>query len=215
MTIEITRVERFGVEDLFAGLRRVALHRRPLSLPYARADLTLLESYDADALQPAQLYVQRGELEKIAALATALRAYEVDLFGLRGFVRFWTPEGPEDGMDLLPPVVECSREPAGPCIKLVNDGMHRVYSARKAGHPINVVYIAGVPDDTPYYAYPTPNGWAGVEEVDDITETLVKKNYRLEPHRSLYRDFNTAFRSATGFRPRTPAASAARGRGVV
>jgi hypothetical protein len=202
--MKITRVERFGVEELFACLRRVSLYRRPHSLPYARADLTLLASCDADALVPAQRYVQRAELDKIEALAAALRDDEVDLYGLRGYVRFWSPDGPEEGIDLLPPVVECSREPAGPCLKLINDGMHRVYSARRAGRPITVVYVAGVPDDTPYYAYPNPDGWAGVDEVDAIDDGLVKKNYRLEPHRSLYRDFNTAFRNATGFRPRTP-----------
>ena len=63
---------------------------------------------------------------------------------------------------MLPPVVECSREAAGPCIKLINDGMHRVYSARAARRPITVVYVAGVPDDTPYYAYPNPRGWEDV-----------------------------------------------------
>jgi hypothetical protein len=200
--MRITRVERFDVEELFAALRRVALHRRPHSLPYARADLTLLHAFSPDALVPAQLYVQRDELAKIAALAASLREHDVDLYALRGYARFWTPDGPEEGIDLLPPVVECSREPVGPCLKLINDGMHRVYSARKAGRAITVVYVAGVPDDTPYYAYPNPEGWAGVEEVDEIGDELVKKNYRLEPHRSLYRDFNTAFRNATGFRPR-------------
>jgi len=99
-------------------------------------------------------------------------------------------------------VVECSREPAGPCVKLINDGMHRVYSARAAGRGITVVYVAGVPDETPYYAFPNPAGWAGVEEIDEISERYEKKHYRAEPHRALYRDFNTAFRSATGFRPR-------------
>lgn len=201
--MRITRVERFTSQDLFAALRRVALHGRPASLPYARADLTLLEAFDPNALVPAQLYVKRSELAKITRLAAALREHDVDLYGLRGYVRFWTPDGPEEGVDLLPPVVECSREPAGPCLKLINDGMHRVYSARTAGRPITVVYAAGVPDDTPYYAYPNPRGWEGVEEIEEISETYAKKNYRLEPHRSLYRDFNTAFRNATGFRPRT------------
>lgn len=201
--MQITRVESFGVDELFAALRRVTLHDRPLSLPYARADLTLLEGFAPDALVPAQRYVKRSELTKIMRLAAALRDHGVDVFGLQGYVRFWTPDGPPEGMDILPPVVECSREPAGPCIKLINDGMHRVYSARAAGRGITVVYAAGVPDDTPYYAYPNPRGWEGVEEIEEISEQYAKKNYRLEPHRSLYRDFNTAFRNATGFRART------------
>ncbi len=201
--MRIARVERFGVGELFAGLRRVTLFERPYSLPYARADLTLLEAFPPDELVPAQLYVKRAELAKIARLAAALREHDVDPFALRGYVRFWLADGPEEGIDLLPPVVECSREQAGPCVKLVNDGMHRVYAARAAGRPITVVYVAGVPDDTPYYAYPNPRGWEGVVEIEEISETFVKKHYRLEPHRSLYRDFNTAFRNATGFRPRT------------
>ena len=201
--MNITRVERFGVEDLFAALRRVTLFERPRSLPYERADLTLLEGFASDGLVPAQLYVKRSELTKITRLAAALRDHDVDLFGLRGYVRFWSPDGPPEGIDLLPPVVECSREPAGPAIKLINDGMHRVYAARVAGRGITVVYAAGVPDDTPYYAYPNPRGWQDVQEIDEISESFSKKNYRLEPHRSLYRDFNTAFRNATGFRPRS------------
>lgn len=200
--MHITRVETFGVDELFAALRRVTLYERPLSLPYARADLTLLEGCAPDALVPAQRYVKRAELVKIARLAAALAEHGVDPFALRGFVRFWSADGPPEGIDILPPVVECSREPAGPCVKLINDGMHRVYSARKSGRPITVVYVAGVPDETPYYAFPNPAGWEGVEEIDEISEQYAKKNYRLEPHRSLYRDFNTAFRNATGFRPR-------------
>lgn len=201
--MHITRVESFGRDDLFAALRRVTLHERPFSLPYAYADLTLLEACATDDLVPAQRYVKRSELTKIARLAAALAEHDVDLFALRGYVRFWTPDGPADGIDLLPPVVECSREPAGPCVKLINDGMHRVYSARAARRPITVVYVAGVPDETPYYAFPNPRGWAGVEEIEEISEQYAKKHYRLEPHRSLYRDFNTAFRNATGFRART------------
>ena len=200
--MRITRIERFGVEDLFSALRRVALYGRPQSLPYARADITLLEGFAPDALVPAQLYVKRGELTKIERLAAALSEHRVDMFALSGFVRFWTAAGPAEGVDILPPVVECSREPAGPCVKLINDGMHRVYSARAARRPITVVYVAGVPDETPYYAYPNPRGWDGVDEIEEISESFAKKNYRLEPHRSLYRDFNTAFRNATGFRPR-------------
>jgi hypothetical protein len=200
--MRITRVERFGVEELFAALRRVTLYERPLSRPYERADLTLLEHCDPEVLVPAQLYVKLSELAKIRALAEALRAHDVDLFALRGYVRFWTPAGPEEGIDVLPPVVECSREAAGPAIKLINDGMHRVYSARAAGCGITVVYAAAIPDETPYYAYPNPRGWEGVAAVDEIAADFAKKHYRLEPHRSLYRDFNTAFRNATGFRPR-------------
>lgn len=201
--MHITRIESFSVDELFAALRRVTLHERPWSLPYARADLTLLEGFSPDALVPAQRYVKRSEVVKIRRLAAALAEHDVDLYGLRGFVRFWTADGPPEGMDLLPPVVECSREAAGPCVKLINDGMHRVYSARAARRPITVVYVAGVPDETPYYAFPNPAGWEGVEEIEEISEQYAKKHYRLEPHRSLYRDFNTAFRNATGFRART------------
>lgn len=201
--MHITRIESFGRDELFAALRRVTLHERPLSLPYARADLTLLEAYSPDDLVPAQRYVKRGELTKISRLAAALGEHGVDLFALHGYVRFWTVDGPAEGMDLLPPVVECSREPAGPCVKLINDGMHRVYSARAGRRPITVVYAAGVPDETPYYAYPNADGWESVEEIEEISEQYAKKHYRLEPHRSLYRDFNTAFRNATGFRART------------
>src|ERR1700704_2626138 len=101
--MQITRVEQFGIEELFANLRRVTLFERPRSLPYERADLTLLEGFRPDDLVPAQLYVKKSELTKITRLAAALRDHDVDLFGLRGWVRFWTPETPPEGIDLLPP----------------------------------------------------------------------------------------------------------------
>ena len=50
---------------------------------------------------------------------------------------------------------------------------------------------------------PVDDDWEGVEAIEEISEQYEKKHYRMEPHRSLYRDFNTAFRNATGFRTRT------------
>ena len=53
----------------------------------------------------------------------------------------------------LPPVIEESIERDGKKVLLINDGIHRVYAARKRGRKINVVLARNVPPEYPYYAY--------------------------------------------------------------
>ena len=106
---------------------------------------------------------------------------------------------------LLALVVAClagcgkqSGEADGSVVKILNDGMHRVYLARMERSPIQVVYVRKVPRECPYYAFPLVNGWNDVEIVQDLPEGYIKKWHRIKDYKSLYRDFNTGFQNVGG-----------------
>ena len=67
----------------------------------------------------------------------------------------------DEGIPLLPPVVERSHEPDGRTVWLINDGIHRVYAAHLAGSPINVVAVDGAV--APVLRARAPPGTASVE----------------------------------------------------
>jgi hypothetical protein len=91
-------------------------------------------------------------------------------------------------------VIEESVERDGSTVLLINDGIHRVYAARKRGRKINVVLARNVPPQYPYYAYALPEGWACVEELNELREGYQKKEYRNpENYKALFRDFNEIF----------------------
>jgi hypothetical protein len=111
-------------------------------------------------------------------------------------------QGSDEPIDVLPPVVERSVEADGSIVKILNDGMHRVYLARMERSPIQVVYVREVPNEYPYYAYPLVNGWNDVEIVNELPEHYIKKWHRIPNYKTLYRDFNTAFQNVGGPRGR-------------
>ncbi len=87
---------------------------------------------------------------------------------------------------------------------LINDGIHRVYAARKRGRKLNVVIARNVPREYPYYAYALPEGWTQVEELSELTEGYQKKVYRNpENYKALFRDFNEIFEGIQNQRPKT------------
>jgi len=105
---------------------------------------------------------------------------------------------------LLPPVVEESREPDGRTVLLINDGIHRVYAARKLGRRINVVLARNVPEEYPYYAYALRDGWKQVQELAELQEGYQKKEYRNpDNYKALFRDFNEVFEGVQKQRART------------
>ena len=97
---------------------------------------------------------------------------------LRGALLFW-PEGSDPTNDppipFLPPVIEESIERDGTKVLLINDGIHRVYAARKRGRKINVVLARNVPAEYPYYAYALPQGWAQVDELAGIDRKATRR----------------------------------------
>jgi hypothetical protein len=164
---------------------------------YRDAKMEIVRSVPTDALTPPQRYVLRPTVEKIIEIADAFEMQQgIDVFGLAGALLFWT-----DGMDLqgdpipfLPPVVEDSVERFNPKAMLVNDGMHRTFAARWMGRDPSIIHVSGLPPEYPYYAYGIEEGWAGVVEIDELTDGFKKKDYRNpDNYKALFRDFNAVF----------------------
>ncbi len=194
--MEIKRVERHSVAELMANMRRVSMLTKPSEMPYKEAQIKL-ETLHTDAIAPAQRYVLTQEILKVRDLRWGLREHGVDLFALDGYATIWL-EGYDDPIDVLPPVVEKSTEADSSTVKILNDGMHRVYLARMERCPIQVVYVEGVPEQFPYYAFPLVNGWHDVEIVSELPEGYIKKWHRIKEYKSLYRNFNSGFQNVGG-----------------
>jgi hypothetical protein len=194
--IKISSVERFGQDELLSRLRQVTMLKAPEVKIYENVYISV-ERVSTDFLAPPQNYILRPELKKVRELKWALESHGIDIFELDGFARL-SIEGQTEPVDLLPPVVEESIERDGSVHLIVNDGMHRVYMARREFVIPQVVLVRGIPKDLPYYAFPVPGGWDKVEERDDLPENYLKKWHRIENFHSLYRNFNSAFTNVGG-----------------
>lgn len=163
---------------------------------YRHADLSIVEQADISTIVPPQRYVLSGTVQDILALADAFEKRDVDVFALKGALLFWTEEMDEWGepIPFLPPIVEDSVERNDQQVRLLNDGMHRVYTARSVGRRINYIYVKGVPPEYPYYAYGFTGGWDGVKVFAELPDEFQKKDYRNpENYKALFRDFNAVF----------------------
>lgn len=195
--MRIIHYEIIEEEDLLARIKRTRLRGFDGAEVYRDAHLELLEGVDPDRLVPAQRYVLRENCRVIEAIYRSFLERSLDVFRLRGGLLFTpAPEAaePAESIPFIPPIVEESREPDGRTVWLINDGLHRVYTARSLGLPINIVLARGVPEQYPYYAYALENGWAEVEELDELPDTYQKKAYR-DPanYKALFRNFNALF----------------------
>lgn len=191
--IEILELEAFGREELLDALRATRLKGHDQVQVYAEATLELATVETAE-LAPAQRYMLSPNVARILALRQALARHGHDVFALDGGLWVRTAAAPEERIPVIPPVVERSTERDGGQVWLVNDGIHRVFAARRLGRPINVVRIDGVPAEYPYYAYALADGWAGVTEMAELPDGFQKKEYR-EPtgYKALFREFNDVF----------------------
>jgi hypothetical protein len=179
--------------EFLARLKRTRLRGHGQPYLYENASLEILEAVDPARLAPAQRYVLREDCATVESLYRAFLERSVDLFALRGAL-FFVPEGQEEEIPFTPPIVEESLEPDGRRPLLINDGIHRVYTAKKLGLPINVALIRQVPPEYPYYALALQNGWDEVEELDVLPDNYLKKTYRdPEGYKALFRDFNEVF----------------------
>jgi hypothetical protein len=201
--VRVLQVEPFGEAELLAKLAAVRLRGHGQPAVYEGAELCLEPAFDPERLSPAQRYVLRGGVQNILALRQALLGQGIDVFDLRGGVFVRTGERPDERMPVIPPVIEESHEPDGRTVLVINDGIHRVYAARSLGLPISVVVARGVPQEYPYYALALPDGWAGVEELDELPAGYQKKEYRRpDDYKALFRDFNDVFPGVQVERPR-------------
>ena len=203
--MQITKYDLLAEGELLSRLKRTRLRGFDRAEVYRDATLEVVEA-DPESLTPAQRYVLQEGVQAILDVADAFEPRGIDVFALRGALLFW-PEGSDpDGppIPFLPPVIEESIERDGRKILLINDGIHRVYAARKRGRKLNVVLARNVPAEYPYYAYALPDGWAQVDELAELQEGYQKKEYRNpENYKALFRDFNEIFEGVQKQRPRS------------
>lgn len=194
--MDIVELTRHSLQELVERLRRVPLLKQPDILVYAEA-LISLEHIHTDNLAPAQNYIWLAEFRKVQELRWSLAEHGVDLFRLDGFVTYTVrgADGTEERYNVYPPVVEESLEADGNVALLINDGMHRLYLARLERVVPQVIYVRGVPKEYPYYAFPRPGGWEGVDLLPDNPDpkTYLKKCHRRRDNKRLYRDFQAVF----------------------
>lgn len=192
--MKLLDVVPFGAEELIARLHDVRLKGHDGFPVYRDATISLAPATHTDALAPAQSYVLKSGVARTLALRDALLSHGLDIFALNGGVMVRTEDYPDELIPVIPPVIEESHEPDGRTILLINDGMHRTYTARSVGAPLTVAVVRNVPRAYPYYAFPLPHGWADVREVDAIPSTFERKAYRApDNHKALFRDFNAVF----------------------
>jgi len=205
--MHILKYELLTEDELLSRLKQTRLRGFDRAEVYRDATLEIFEQADPGALVPAQRYVLAEGIQSILDVADAFVPRGIDIFSLRGALLFW-PEGSDPERDppipFLPPMIEESIERDGRKILLINDGIHRVYAARKRGRKINVVVARNVPAEYPYYAYALTDGWAQVEELGELQEGYQKKEYRNpENYKALFRDFNAVFEGVQKQRART------------
>ena len=194
--MDIIKLKRHSSQELLDRLRRVPLLKQPEIQVYAEA-LISLERLHTDHLAPTQNYIWLAEFRKVQELRWSLAEQGVDLFHLDGFVTFTVrrADGTEEDYDVYPPVVEESIEADGRLALVINDGMHRLYLARLEWVVPQVIYVRGVPPEYPYYAFPRPGGWEGIDLLPDNPDpkTYLKKCHRRRDNKRLYRDFQAVF----------------------
>lgn len=192
--LRVLSVERLDLAELLARLRETRLRGFGGAQPYADASLVLAPASDPAMLAPAQRYVLKAGVARILELRRALLGHGVDLFALDGGVFVRTSESPEETVPVIPPIIECSREPDGREVLLINDGLHRVFAARSLGLAITTVLVRGVSPEYPYYACALERGWSEVAELEELPDAYEKKTYRLPGnYKALFRDFNAVF----------------------
>lgn len=188
--MNILSTKFFNEEALIQQLRKVTMLKDPTNYIYKDVYISL-ENINTDYLIPPQNYLLNNELENKLELKYALEKHGYDLFNLNGYLEFQLDTG--QIVTLLPPIVEESIEQNGAVLPIINDGMHRVYLARVHGVNPKVIFIRGVPNQYPYYAFPVIGGWDKVERVDSIPKGYIKKWHRIQNNKMLYRNFDSVF----------------------
>ncbi|MBF0275019.1 MAG: hypothetical protein HQK84_07290 [Nitrospinae bacterium] len=194
--MKITKITHHTTDELIKHLREVTLMKQPDQRIYKDVFISL-EQMSIESITPAQRYVLADELNKVRDLKWAIEEHGYNIFKLEGYLSVWL-EGEEEPIDLLPAVVEESIEADGKVISILNDGMHRTYLARLEWQTPQVIHVRGVPKEKPYYAFPIHEGWDKVEIVNELPPGYIKKWHRIKEYKTLYRDFNSAFKNVGG-----------------
>jgi hypothetical protein len=197
--MRITRTQTITEDETLKRFATTRLRGHGQPLIYENARLELVRQVDPKTLFPAQRYVLKEDYQRLHDLYNLFQEQNIDIFNLEGSLLFWLEEqenasGEEGPIPLTPPIIEMSKEPDGRTIPLINDGMHRVYTAMRLDKPINIIIAHDVPLEYPYYAYALENGWDDVVDLNELPDNFVKKTYRdPDQYKALFRDFNAVF----------------------
>lgn len=201
--MEIVQVKHHAEAELLARLRQVPLMEQPEVKIYHQT-LISLECIHTNCLRPPQNYIWLAELRKVQELRWSLQEQGYNMFHLNGFVSYTVREASGELVeyDLYPPVIEESFEADGTLALIINDGMHRVFLARSEWVVPQVIYVRGLPKDYPYYAFPRPQGWDGIDLLPDNPDKdrYLKKCHRIRRNKALYRNFQAVFQNVGGSR---------------
>lgn len=173
--------------DLEERVRAVTLtgsgEGEPPIYPYEYATIRLERVAYADVL-PTTLYVIRDNLALQVALNEALRDHSCHPLELEGGLV--VGDGQSEPKTLIPPFVE-ETDVDG---KYVLDGAHRTVLGRWQGRSDFVaIHVTGIRPDCPSYAL--PNSWDDIRIYEDVpSDPSLKKRYRIENYRYLYRNFS-------------------------
>lgn len=161
---------------------------------YENSSIDLIRNVNPNDLVPSQRYVLKNGCDTIEDIYNTFKNRDINVFALEGILMFTPNNDKDENIPFIPPVIEESIEPNGKIVWLINDGIHRVFTARKLGLPINIILVRNVPKEYPYYAYALENGWDDVEELVELPDTYQKKTYRdPDNYKSLFRQFNVQF----------------------
>lgn len=197
------KYEIIPITQVLSRLRQIRLLGHGQPQIYRDATLEIREQVDPNQLVPAQRYVLTTDFQRIHDLYLLFQQQGIDIFALQDGLLVWYEE--KEPIPLLPPIIEESVSESGEKVLLINDGMHRVYTARQLGKRINIILISQVPTAYPYYAYPLEKGWQDVVELEALTESFVKKYYRDQKnYKALFRDFNALFPNIQKQRQKLP-----------
>ncbi|MBW6452073.1 MAG: hypothetical protein K0B02_05090 [DPANN group archaeon] len=189
LNIEIC--DELSTQDLISGIKNTPLLFNSEICPYKEANVSI-KKFHTDELSPTAFYVLEDRIKMQDILhKTLINEFDINSYCLeKGYVI-------DDGTftyTLLPVITHRSDIDGG--VILVEDGAHRSYHARSIGSDINTIFIEGVPEHIPFYAFPNPNGWGDVNVFDDISNVTQKKLYRTEDKDAqykLFRDYDAVF----------------------
>lgn len=188
----LNSVDFYASSILIKRLKEVTLLKRSDIKIYENCFISI-EVIDPKILIPTQRYILIDELKSKIELEYALNDNNRSMFELSGYLTY-TINDNDDVITLLPPIIEEQIDSNGRILPIINDGMHRVYLAKKFNNSrIFVIYIRGIHKNFPYYAYPLENGWNDVIEIDKLNKRFIKKFHVIKDNKKLYRNFDSIF----------------------
>ncbi len=185
----ITAIEEIPAITLLTKLRQVRLRGYDQAQPYLTANIEI-RYMNPEELWPAQNYVLADTMEAISSInCKFMDRWKIDVREEK--CGHWLTIG-DERIPYLPPIIESSEHIDGTPCDIIADGLHRVKSAYDDIEQIMCLYVQY--STHPYYAYPEPARWDGVQVLTELPDEYRKKRYRdPQNYKRLFRMFNEVF----------------------